>query len=129
MSALSIVFHDIMHLMSGGNTVDMVYLDFDKVDHRVLLHKIKTLGMTGELGVWLCHFLTHRTQFVRLHGGISDDSPVLSGVPQGTVLGPLLFIIIMGDIKCGISSSSIVSFADYTMVFQMLITAPFHKMI
>ena len=100
--------------MSGGNTVDMVYLDFakafDKVDHGVLLHKIKTLGITGKLGVWLYHFITHRTHFVRLQGGISHASPVLSGVPQGTVLDPLLFLILMGDINSGISSSSIVSF-------------------
>ena len=70
--------------MSGGNTVDMVYIDFakafDKVDHGVLLHEIKTLGITGKLCVWLYHFLTHRTQFVILHGGMSHDSPVLSGV-------------------------------------------------
>ena len=50
---------DIMHLMSSGNSVDMVYLDFanafDKFDHGVL-HKIKTLGITGRLGVWLYHF-------------------------------------------------------------------------
>ena len=86
LSALLNVFGDIMHLMSGGNTVDMVYLDFvmafDKVDHGVLPNKIKTLGITGKLGVWLYHFLTHRTQFVRLQGGISHDSPVLSGVPH-----------------------------------------------
>ena len=82
----------IMHLISGGNTVvDMVYLDFDKVDHGVLLHKIKILGITGKLGVWLYHFLTHRTHFVRLQGSTSHDSPVLSGVPQGTVHFFLLF--------------------------------------
>ena len=61
LSALLNVFDDIMHLMSGGNTVDMVYLDFakafDKVDHGVLLHKIKTLGITGKLGVWLLYIL------------------------------------------------------------------------
>ena len=91
---------------------------FDTVDHGLLLHKIKTLGITGKLGVWLYHFLTHRTHFVRLQGGISHDSPVLSGVPQaqGTVLGPFLVIILMGDINCGISFSSIVSFADDTMI-------------
>ena len=95
-----------MHLMSGGNTVDMVYLDFakafDKVDHGVLLHKIKTLGITGKLGVWLYHFLTQRTHFVRLQGGISHASPILSGVSQGSVLGPLLFLILMWDINSGI---------------------------
>ena len=132
LSALLNVLDDIMHLMSGGNIVDMVYLDFvkafDKVDHGVLLHKIKTLGITGKLGVWLYHFLTHRTHFVRLQGSISHDNPVLSGVPQGTVLGPLLFIILMGDINCDKSSSSIVSFLKI-MVFQMLMTAPLYKMI
>ena len=62
LSALLNVSDDIMHLMSSGNTVDMVYLDFakgfDNVDHGVLLHKIKTLGITGKLGVWLYYFLT-----------------------------------------------------------------------
>ena len=104
MSAMLNVFDDIMHLMSGGNTVDIVYLDFtkafDKVDHGVLFHKIKTLGITGKFGVLMYLFLTHRTHFVRLQGGIRHVSPVLSGIPQGTVLGPLLFIILMGDINC-----------------------------
>ena len=69
------------------------------MDHGVLFHKIKFLGITGKLGVWLYHFLTGRTQFVRLQGGVSFDSLVISGVPQGTVLGPLLFIILMCDIN------------------------------
>ena len=54
---------------------------------------------------------TDRTHFVRLQGAVSLDSIVLSGVPQWTVWGPLLFMILMGYIKCGISSSSIVSYA------------------
>ena len=111
-----------MHLMSGGNSVDMVYLNlakaFDKVDHGVLLHKIKTLGITGRLVVWLYHFLTDGTHFVRLQGCVILDSPVLSGAPQCTDLGPLLFIVLMGVINCGISSSSIVSFADDTRLYH-----------
>ena len=51
---------------------------------------------------------------MRLQGGISFDSPVISGVPQGTVLGPLLFVILICDINSGITSSSMVSFADDT---------------
>ena len=70
------------------------------------------LGITGKLGVWLYHFLTGRTHCVRSQGGDSFESPVISGVPQGTVLGPLLFIILMCDIHSGITSSSMVSFAD-----------------
>ena len=96
----------------------MVYLDFakafDKVDHGLILHKIKMLGITGKLGVWLYHFITGRTQFVRLQGGVSFNSPVISSVPQGTVLGPLLFIIRMCDINSGITSSS---FAEDTRLY------------
>ena len=120
LSALLSVFDDVMQLLSSeNNIVDMVYLDFakafDKVDHGVLLHKIKMLGITGKLGVWLYHFLTGRTQFVRLQGGVSFDSPVISGVPHGTVLGPLLFIILMCE--SGITSSSMASFADDTRLY------------
>ena len=106
-------------LSSGNNTVDMVYLDlakaFDKVDHGVLLHKM--LGIAGKLGVSLYHIITGRTQFVRLQGVVIFDSPLISGVPQSTVLGPLLFIIRMCDINSGITSANMVSFADDTRVY------------
>ena len=70
LSALLSVFDDVMQLLnSGNNTVDMVCFDFakafHKVDHSVLLHKIKMLGITGILGVWLYHILTGSTHFVR----------------------------------------------------------------
>ena len=69
------------------------------------------------LGVWFHQFLSDMTQFVRLPGGVSKDSPVLSGVPQGTVLGPLLFIIMIYDINKDILSSKIINFADDTRVY------------
>ena len=86
-----------------------------RVDYGVLLNKIKMLGITGKLGVWL-YFLTGRTHFVMLQGGVCFDSPVISGVPQGTVLCPL-FIILMRAINSGITSSSMVSFADDTRLY------------
>ena len=61
--------------------------------------------ITGKLGIWFFQFLTNRTHYVRIPGGISKYSPVLSGVPQGTVLGPLLFLIMISDINKGTTSS------------------------
>ena len=102
----------------------MVYLDFakafDKVDHGILLHKLKDLGITGKLGVWFFHFLSNRPHFVRLPGGVSNDHPVISGVPQGTVLGPLLFLITISDINKDISSSKLISFADDTRIYSKI---------
>ena len=102
--------------------IDRIYLDFsktfDKVDFGILFHKMKDMGITGKLGIWFYHFLVNRTQFVRLPGGSSTDSHVISGVPQGTVLGPLLFLILMSDIDEGIVNSKIISFADDTRLYN-----------
>ena len=123
-SALLDVYDDVMHMLNGVSIVDMVYLDFakafDKVDHGILLHKVKDLGINGKLGQWFYHFLTNRQHFVRLPGGLSDDHPVISGVPQGTVLGPLLFIIMIGDINRDVGSSKLISFADDTRVYRQI---------
>ena len=112
-SALLNIFDNLMNMIDSSKTVDMIYL----VDHGIVLHKLRDLGITGNLGVWFYQFLSDRTQFVRLPVGVSKDSPVLNGVPQGTVLGPLLFIII-SDINNDILSSKIISFADDTRVYS-----------
>ena len=108
-------------MIDSNTTVDMIYQDFsnafDKVYHGIVLHKLRDLGITGNLGVWIHPFLSDRTHFVRLPGGVSKDSPVLSGVPQGTVLGPLLLIIMISDINKDILSSKMISFADDTRVY------------
>ena len=120
-------FDDLMHMLSSDTTVDMIYLDFskafDKVDHGVLLHKLKDLGITGKLGIWFFQFLTNRTHCVRIPGAIRKDSPVLCGVPQGTVLGPLLFLIMISDINKGTTSSMLVSFADDIRVYSNIAEA------
>ena len=99
--------------------VDMIYLDFakafDKVDHWILLRKLREIGISGNLGIWFYNFLAHRSQYVRLPGGVSDDSMVISGVPQGTVLGPMLFLVLMSDQN--IEESKIISFADDTRLY------------
>ena len=99
MSALLDVYDIIIHMINNKSTVDMIYLDFskafDKVNHGIILHKLRDLGITGRLGLWFFHFLNNRQHYVRMHGGISQPYPVLSGVPPGTVLGPLQFFIMI----------------------------------
>ena len=89
----------------------------------MLLHKIKALGICGRLGVWLAKFLSDRYQAVACDGHISSKSLVISGVPQGTVLGPILFLILILDISDGVSEGTRVSsFADDTRVSRGMVT-------
>ena len=99
-----------------------VYLDFskafDKVDHVILLRKLKAAGIGGKLGRWIHSFLTDRKQVVMVNGIASRSAPVVSGVPQGTVLGPLLFLMYIADIDDGVKYSSLSSFADDTRILK-----------
>ena len=111
-----------MQILDDGCSIDLVYHDFlkayDKVDHGILLQKLKALGISGNLGVRFYNLIIHHSHFVRLPGEISADTPVLSGVPHGTVLGLLLFLIMISDIDKYISESNLISFADDTHIYN-----------
>ena len=113
--------------LEDGSNVDVIYIDFakafDKVDHQVTLTKLQKLGFTGKVGRWIHSFLTNRTQQVLVHGSRSSARQVKSGVPQGSVLGPLLFLILIGDIDQDIVGAFISSFADDTRIGSK-ITSP-----
>ena len=113
-------FDTITVLMEQGLGVDVIYLDFakafDKVDIGITLRKLNQMGIGGNLGRWLFSFLNGRTQTVIVDGRCSRPGPVLSGVPQGSVLGPLLFLILLGDIDEQVAHSFVSSFADDTRV-------------
>ena len=120
---LSSKFHQkiVQGLVNNADT-DAIYLDFakafDKVDDRLLLLKMKRMGFHKKLIKWIESFLTNRKQCVLLYGVSSLEAVILSGVPQGTVLGPLLFILFINDMKLCVTGSIIRFFADDTRILQ-----------
>ena len=90
---------------------------FDKVPHQRLLLKLKAHGIGNDVINWIEKWLTHRRQRVIVDGKISNWKSVLSGVPQGSVLGPILFLIYINDLEDDISSK-VLKFADDTKVFR-----------
>ena len=106
-----------------GGVVDSIYLDFakafDKVPHRRLIGKLDSYGIKGRILEWIKSFLRNRIQIVKVNGALSDEAKVLSGIPQGSVLGPILFIIYINDILDNISSNGLI-FADDTKIFSKI---------
>ena len=97
--------------------VDVVYLDFQKAFIKRLLLKLKAHGIGNDVINWIEKWLTHRKQRVIVDGEISNWKSVLSGVPQGSVLGPMLFLIYINDLEDDISSK-VLKFADDTNSIQ-----------
>jgi hypothetical protein len=97
---------------------------FDKVPHLSLLHSLSTVGVTGTLLKWFESYLTDRSQRVVLSGHSSSPAPVKSGVPQGSILGPLLFIVYVNSlVSLKLSPrTSIVSYADDILLYRSLST-------
>lgn len=104
--------------INDGKKVSGLFLDiqkaFDTVDHQILLTKLYNSGVRGVVYRWFKSYLMRRTQCVRINGLLSDKGYIKYGVPQGSVLGALLFLIYINDLCCGNFYGKIVSFADDT---------------
>ena len=106
---------------NSSKTTDVIFLDlskaFDSVPHERLLLKLNRHGIDGPLLLWFRNFLKNRQQRVTIRGPFSNWSPVTSAVPQGTILGPTLFLLYVNDIP-NVVTSSIKMFADETKIYR-----------
>ena len=121
-SQLLQVLNEIGELLDKRVQVDTIYLDFakafDRVDHQLLLKKLLLFGINGSLLCWLSDYLHFRFQKVTVLGKTSNILPVPSGVPQESILGPLLFLIYVNDLAIATVNSSVALFADDTKCYR-----------
>ena len=115
--------HDWMTALDNRTQIDAILLDFakafDKVPHKRLLSKLTSYGITGNTNNWITSFLSNRKQRVSVNGALSDITDVTSGVPQGSVLGPILFLLYINDINENVQSS-IRLFADDSIIYRKI---------
>ena len=126
MSQLLVVMEEWTKILQHGEQIDVLYLDFkkafDSVPHQRLLSKLEGYGIQGNLLKWINCFLTGRKQRVVIEGEVSEWSEVKSGIPQGSVLGPILFVIFINDLPEAVRSTCRI-FADDTKVYRNVTSA------
>ena len=116
LSYINIIFDN----LTNDSETDSIYIDFskafDKIDHNILINRLKYYKITGKYLEWITQFLKNRTQTVYINNTYSYSTPVRSGVPQGSVLGPVLFILFINDLINCVANSTVLTFADDTKI-------------
>ena len=119
------VYREALGALAKGKEIDIAYLDFakafDKVPHCALLNKLSRFGISEQLINWFQSYLSDRYQRVALQGTYSDWLQVLSGVPQGSILGPLLFLVYIDYIsQCIKHDSKVAIFVNDSKLFKII---------
>lgn len=122
---LCTVIHSLASVIDKGGQVDVIFLDFckafDCIPHDKLMVKLQLIGLPNFLLAWICNYLSDRSQFVCINNQNSILLPVTSGVPQGSVLGPLLFLIYCNDVvNCVNPPVNVRLFADDCILFNSI---------
>ena len=108
-------------MLDMDEPIDVLYLDFkkafDSVPHRRLMKKLEAYDIAGRVWGWIQSFLTGREQRVVVNGAKSQWTKVLSGIPQGSVLGPILFVIFINDLP-DVVQNSVKLFADDAKLYS-----------
>ena len=116
------VLHYIGSILDSGKQTDMIFMDmskaFDKVSHTALINKLRQYKIGGPLLQWFASYLHGRQQRVTILGATSSKKPVCSGVPQGSILGTVLFLLYVNDLPDAVTNSSVACFADDTKIFR-----------
>ena len=122
---LTVTTDELARNVENGTQTDVAILDFSKafdtVPHKKLLHKLQSYGIRGKLHSWIASFLCNRLMKVVVDGESSSETKVMSGVPQGTVLGPLLFLVHINDLPDHVTSS-VRLFADDCLLYRQIKT-------
>ena len=122
-SQLILTVQDLAAALEENVQMDAILLDFsrafDKVSNQRLTIKLDHYGIRGNLLQWMKSFLANRTQQELVEGHTPSPAPVTSGVPQGTVLGPLMFLIYINDLPLKVSSTACL-FANDSLLYQRI---------
>ena len=114
-TGLNCLMWDPLQLLTSSSSIGVKH--FDKVSHSILLSKLHNYGICGPMWHWISSFLNQRYQSVQFRGSSSNWLPVLSGVPQGSVLGPLLFNLFVLDLP-NFVQSNLPQYADDTLLYR-----------
>ena len=116
-------------ILDSGETPLAIFLylskAFDTLDHNILLHKLKYYGISGTPLNWFRSYLTNRSQYVQIDDHSSKPLPITTGVPQGSILGPLLFIIYINDLYLAVPNFESILYADDTTLINSVSTLNF----